>query len=167
MGTNPARPALAAVALVAAGLVLSGCSMVTDLLPKTPESAASTPAAVPGRETDVPSLRVGDCLNDPGGGDVAALRSVPCSDRHDDEVFAEVAIPGKAYPGDDAVTAAAEEGCGSRFDAFAGIPYDRSELDFNYFTPTEGAWAGGDHVASCVINDPAGAVTGTLARAAR
>lgn len=162
---SAARLPIAAVLLAVAGLVLSGCSMISDLVP-APETTVSSPAPVAGRETDVTNLRVGDCLNDPAGGAVR-VRTLPCSEKHDDEVFAEITIPGDAYPGDDAVVAAAEDGCTSRFDAFAGISYDASELDFHYFTPTEPDWTAGDHAASCVIGDPAGAVTGTLAGAAR
>lgn len=168
MALDIGRRGLAVIALVAAGMVLTGCSVISDILPQPSQPDATTQPVAAGSESDGSSLAVGDCLNDSVDNAFARVRTVPCSQEHDYEVFDEFEIPGDEYPDDDAVVAAVEEGCGSRFESFAGIPYDSSELDYRYVTPVEQGRAGqARHIAFCLIGDPAGAVTGTLAGAAR
>lgn len=158
------RPATARIgALIGAALTLTGCSAVADLLPAAPPSATATTGQAATRIA--PSLAVADCLDDLDAASPAGFPIVPCAAPHGYEVYAILPVPGDDYPGDDAVTAAAESGCATRFDAFAGIAYRGSALDFAYLTPTDATWAG-DHAVTCVIYDPAGAVTGTLAGAA-
>ena len=61
---------------------------------------------------------------------------------------------------------ASDAGCLAQFDAFVGLAYDSSTLDFYEYRPSEESWASGDRTVSCVIWDPAGQVTGSLAGAA-
>lgn len=99
---------------------------------------------------------------------ISTVPVVPCSDEHDYEVYYELQLPGDEFPGEDAVTAAAEEGCAAQFEAFAGIPYDLSALNYKYLTPTEQSWTQlDDHAVSCLILDMDGQVSGTLKGAAR
>jgi hypothetical protein len=158
---------------------LTGCSTIVDFLPSpravppnavsasaASPSAAPTPEPVTGRKTEVGNLRIGDCLTEPedGMGTIdATVRVVPCVAAHDYEVYEEFDIPGGPYPGDNAVTAAAEAGCASHFEGFVRVAYANSALDFNYFTPAERDWTGqGEHRVTCLLLDPAGPVTGTL-----
>jgi hypothetical protein len=91
---------------------------------------------------------------------------VPCGEPHDDEVYFDFLLDDGEYPGDDAVLEASDSGCLAQFDAFAGIAYDASTLDFYAYRPSEESWSNGDRTVSCVIWDPAGRVTGSLAGAA-
>ncbi|WP_166785527.1 septum formation family protein [Cryobacterium cryoconiti] len=149
---------------------LSGCSVIGDMLPTPVRSVAPVPASALGQVTEVSTLLVGDCLREAWEGLDATASTVPvvdCADSHDFEVFGRFKVPGDAFPGDDSVTAAAESGCESRFAEFALIDYRSSSLDFAYLTPTEQSWGGAGPDVSCLITDPAGPVTGTLAGAAR
>ena len=128
------------------------------------------PASALGQVTEVATLLVGDCLREAWEGLDATALSVPvvdCADSHDFEVFGRFPVPGDTFPGDDAVTAAAESGCESRFAEFVSVDYRLSSLDFAYLTPNEQSRAGAGSDISCLITDPAGPVTGTLAGAAR
>lgn len=191
--TRPRTPLGALALLIAAVGVLtgslSGCSVIGDMLPTPVRSVASVPASALGDVTEVTDLRVGDCLREVSEGldvNARAVPLVPCAEKHEFEVFARFPVPGDAFPGDNAVTAAAESGCGSRFEDFVLLEYSVSSLDFTYLTPTEQGWAEpaepdqpadseesdglgspSGHDVSCLITDPAGARTGTLARAAR
>ncbi|MCY7411467.1 MAG: hypothetical protein LH471_00230, partial [Salinibacterium sp.] len=73
-----------------------------------------------------------------------------------------------AYPGEDGVLAQADTGCEAEFDAFVGINYVESILDFTFYYPTAASWAEGDREILCLIFDPAGKITsGSLSGAAR
>ena len=162
------RISLAAAAVAIAGTMLTGCSAISDLLPKQSDQGTASQDAGEGSETDVFALAVGDCMNDTSAETVSSLPTVPCSDKHDYEVYYEFELPGDTFPGDDATTAAAEQGCADQFEAFAGIPYDSSALNFSYLTPTEHSWTEmDDHLVSCLIFDTAGQVSDTLRGAAR
>lgn len=170
--------------LIAAASVLTGsltgCSVIGDMLPTPIRSVAAVPASALGEVTAVADLLVGDCLREVSEGlDVNAsiVPRVSCDESHEFEVFARFPVPGDAFPGDNAVTAVAETGCGSLFEDFVLLEYRASSLDFAYLTPTAQSWADADVLASpngpgsrdvsCLITDPAGAVTGTLAGASR
>ena len=172
-----ARCAVAPRAAVMVGLALglsltaSGCASVAHLAPSASDGAASVAASATAAPLDVVKLVVGDCFDNLGDADVASAATVtlvPCTEPHAFEVFAGFDLPIGSYPGEDAVVAAAEDGCGSRFEAFTGSAYDGSQLDYNYFIPRASDWTiSGNHLVSCLIDDPAGPVTGTLAQARR
>ncbi|MDJ0323225.1 septum formation family protein [Cryobacterium sp. PH31-AA6] len=154
------------VAAVTLSVSLAGCGAVADLLPAPPpsEPAASGPTAA----VTTPSLAVGDCLNDLDTTSDATIPLSPCAAPHSYEVYQVFTVPGDDYPGDNAVTAAAESGCATRFDAFAAIAYRASTLDFAYRIPAAATWAdAGGHDVACLIFDPAGSTTGSLAGATR
>ncbi|WP_437386554.1 septum formation family protein [Plantibacter flavus] len=158
-----------AIAAVVAALTLSGCSVINDILPKPAETRDSqTGEIVGGGTTNVFTLAVGDCLNDESSSDeVSEVPTVPCTEPHTYEVYGEVTIPGDEWPGDDALTQQADDGCYAQFQPFAGIAYEDSTLDFNYYTPTQASWEEmNDRLVTCVIFD-SGATTGSLAGAAR
>ncbi|TFD77706.1 septum formation family protein [Cryobacterium fucosi] len=166
----PARRNFPSAALVgvpfAVAIAFTGCSAVADLLPATPPSATATTRQAATHITQ--RLAIADCLNDLDAASPAGIPVASCAAPHGYEVYAILPVPGVDYPGDDAVTAAAELGCATRFEAFAGMDYRGSALDFGYITPTDASWVGvGDHAVTCVIYDPAGMVAGTLAGAAR
>lgn len=102
-----------------------------------------------------------DCINDPASGKV---RSVSCDKPHYGEVVAiYVALDG-AYPGEDALTQAAEEKCRAGFTAYVGKPVESSEHDLVPLLPSEEAWEElGDREVLCVARRADGAeIEGTL-----
>ncbi|MDF9715456.1 septum formation family protein [Nocardioides sp. ChNu-153] len=112
---------------------------------------------------DAFSLQVGDCFDDPEGTEVTEVPAVPCAEPHDNEIFEAFDMDEGDWPGDDAVQAAVEEGCGGAFEAFVGTPYDTSALYLDALTPTEDSWTqGDDREILCVVFDPEGPVEGTL-----
>ena len=164
-----ARPA----AIIAAALVavsLSGCSIIGDVLAgpaPQPERDETTQEITESSEADVFALRVGDCLDMVEGEQVETVPVVPCGDPHSDEVYHDFEMADGEFPGDEAVNTAAEEGCLAAFEPFIGLPYEESTLYVAWYSPTEQSWNGfDDRVVSCVVSDPAGSVTGTLADAA-
>ncbi|WP_051720317.1 DUF4190 domain-containing protein [Streptomyces sp. NRRL F-2799] len=111
-------------------------------------------------------LAKGDCFDgdDEPEGTVDGIRAVPCSGKHEGEVFATFTLKGGAYPGDDAVTDAAERCVGLR-DAYAmdawALPYD---VDVFYLTPSKETWSLGDRRITCILGSTTehGTLTGSL-----
>ena len=160
--------ALAPVVLVSA-LALSGCGFSlggSSAAPVRDESGAISESS---DNTDVFSLRVGDCLLDDSSAaeEVMEAPTVPCSEPHDYEAYHSVMLTGDAYPGDDVVAADADQACYDAFEPFAAFVYEDSVLDYTFYRPTEGSWEAGDREVLCLIGDMQGQVTGTLAGAAR
>jgi hypothetical protein len=133
-------------------------------------SAAVVVAGLAGcSSTSVLSLNVGDCLRSAelSGGQVSDVATVPCSEAHDAEVFAELSLPDGAYPGLEAVRTAAEDFCLPEFTEWAGITYLDSGLDVYPLLPTQDSWTGeDDRVILCIAVAPED-VTDTLEGSAR
>lgn len=89
-------------------------------------------------------MRVGDCFDDAeslyDGDEVSSIPAVPCSESHDNEVYAVFDIAEDGFPGDEAVFDLASEGCLERFDHFVGRDYESSSLDFFAMYPTRESW---------------------------
>lgn len=163
-----ARPA----AIIAAALVavsLTGCGAIGDLLggPAQPERDETTQEITESADADVFALRVGDCLNMVVAEQVESVPVVPCSEPHTDEVYHDFQMPEGDFPGNEAVNTAAEEGCLAAFEPFVGVAFEDSVLDVSWYSPTQESWEGmDDRVISCIVSDPNGEVTGSLAGAA-
>lgn len=162
------RAALGGAAALALALGLTGCSAISSLLggsgaaapDRDDEGAVATSATA-----DVFEMAVGDCLNEPTGTEVYEVEFVPCDQPHDYEVFAEQTLPDGDYPTD--VDTQAETFCVAEFETFIGVPYEESTISVTWFTPTAESWESGDQLVSCIVTDPAGQSTGSLAGAAR
>jgi hypothetical protein len=160
------RGGLATLAFAVSAVGLCGCGATDAPLPlTTPGPSAST-----GEARTNANLSVGDCVHGAVDPLETTLTASSCDELHDYEVFAVLELsdlfPGADFPGDDAVTTEAERGCGAAFEPFTGTAYDHSRFDFSYVAPTADDWheAAARHVA-CLIGDPAGPVTGSLAKA--
>jgi hypothetical protein len=121
---------------------------------------------------DAFSVALGDCVIEGAASEevveVSQVEVVPCADSHDSEVFAVFDLPDGDFPGDEAVMAAADEGCYGAFPGFVGMAYEDSGLDFGTYFPTEDSWnALDDREVVCLAWDPAGRVTGSLEGVAR
>ncbi|MFF0592788.1 DUF4190 domain-containing protein [Streptomyces antibioticus] len=114
------------------------------------------------------SLDRGDCFDVPGPGfdeDVYDVDEVPCAGEHEGEVFAVVPVTGRDFPGDDRVTALAEDKCWTLRSAYAMDTWALGEdVDVYYLVPTADSWDWGDHEVTCVFAsvDESGTLTGSL-----
>jgi hypothetical protein len=141
----------------------------------TASSGAETSAPAQAEERaptepkQVDELTVGDCLRFSGalGEVILGLPTVPCSEPHTEEVFATVNLPEGDFPGMDAIAQQGEELCFAEFEGFVGLPYEVSVLEMGLYPPEEENWLAGDRMVVCVVSDPAGDTTGTLADANR
>ncbi|MCS5734031.1 septum formation family protein [Herbiconiux daphne] len=161
-------PALGALALCL-GLALAGCTAADSGAdgPGAASGSGSTPNAEAQPEqndTDVFTISVGQCFDDAPGTEVTEVPVVDCGDPHDFEVYADFDLSGDDFPGESDVADSAESGCLDEFEPFVGIAYDDSQYAYSYFAPTERSWSeGDDRLVSCIIGDPDGPVTGSLA----
>ena len=91
---------------------------------------------------DAFTIRVGDCFDDRFNisDEVSDVPGVPCSERHDNEVFATFDLTSSDWPGDDWVTEVADEGCLERFQGYVGATYEESVLMITTLIPSEGSW---------------------------
>ena len=160
----PWTRALAIVALSAAGLALSGCSLLPSFTGGGTATRDDSGEVVEGNDdTDVFTLQVGDCLNDaPAAETVETIPTVPCTEPHDSEIYASIIMTGDTFPGTDAVIAEADTACLDAFEGFVGVSYADSLYYYSSYFPTEGSWEGGDREILCTIYDEAGQVTGSL-----
>jgi hypothetical protein len=114
------------------------------------------------------SVDKGECFDTLGGsleGMAYDVETVSCEGEHDGEVFANFKMTGGSYPGDAAVTEAADDKCYTLQFAYAmdswAVPDD---VDIYYFTPTRESWSLGDREISCLFGntDEKGDLTGSL-----
>lgn len=114
------------------------------------------------------SLEKGECFVEPSGsleGYTYDVDTVPCDEEHDGEVFAGFRLPDGDWPGDDAVTEAADERCYAEADAYAMDYWAwASDADVYYFTPTRESWGYGDREITCMFGsmDVGGSLTGSV-----
>jgi hypothetical protein len=167
-GRRLTRTALGAGALLLAGLTLSGCSVLQDLVEPEPVRDA-TGEVVEGGQGDVFTVSVGDCLTEPAeSGEVSDVPIVPCSEPHDAEIYHDFTLGGTEFPGDEEVTRLADEGCIAAFEGFVGLPFEQSTLELSYYSPTETSWNQlEDRLVSCLIFAPEGPSSGSLEDATR
>jgi hypothetical protein len=86
-------------------------------------------------------MRVGDCFGDEAfeNTEISEVPAVPCSQPHDNEVYATFDLSGE-WPGSERVEELAHEGCLERFVGAIGKSYEDSEIDYTPIYPTEGSW---------------------------
>ena len=162
---STSRSLLSRLSLLVAGAVVAGsllgCSQGAT---RDADSQEITEAGT----ADAFALQIGDCFNDTTEEELVEVPAVPCSEPHDNEVYYLFDLPEGEFPGDEAVLAAAEEGCLAQFDAFVGMAYEDSELDWFPLSPTEAGWTAiGDREIVCSVWDPAGQTEGSLKGVAR
>ena len=105
------------------------------------------------------SVVKGECFDTPGGamtGDTYYdLDKVPCSGKHDGEVFGVFQVTGhENYPGDTGIGTLADDRCYAlqgtyAMDAWA-LP---SDVDVYYLTPTRDSWDAGDREVTCAFGN--------------
>jgi hypothetical protein len=90
-------------------------------------------------------MKVGDCFDDSqatldGDDTVSEVLARPCSEPHDNEVFAVFDLTIAEFPGEDEITELATELCLERFADFVNLDYPSSTLALFPITPTEQSW---------------------------
>lgn len=101
---------------------------------------------------DAFEVRVGDCFDDGAfeSPEISELPGIPCSEPHDNEIYATFDIAG-AWPGDERVEELAFEGCYDRFSVAIGESYEESRMDYTAIYPSPGSWKQrGDREVLCV-----------------
>ncbi len=156
------------IAIIATAVVvaaLSGCTSAGTTAPDDAPIRDDTGQIIDANaQTDAFALQVGDCLNDArANGEVVTVPTVPCDLAHDSEIYSAHELGESSYPGEELVISEAEALCIPAFEQFVGEPYLDSRFDFSYYYPTDASWAGGDREVLCVIYDPEGQITGSLA----
>ncbi len=166
--------ALAVVALaVVGGLVLlltnSDDDDETSTEDTTEDTSDDTTDDTTGPEdADVFSLEVGDCLNeDTAGSEVGEVPLVPCEESHVSEIYYSHMIDTPDLPDSTEMEGIVTDVCLAEFESFVGMPYEESVLEVTWLEPTQGSWESGDRELLCMVVDPSGPVTGSLAGANR
>jgi hypothetical protein len=159
---TPVRSRKVLLATSAAGAILAlgltGCGVVSQITD-----------AAQGKK-DVFSIQLGDCTNEDASqtGEVTSVRDVPCDQAHDNEVYLVWELDGDefpadiAFPGDDAIFAAADSGCGPYFETWIGAPFAETSLNYFPYVPGEESWGQGDREVVCLAFDENGQATGSL-----
>jgi hypothetical protein len=134
MTTRRSRPLLVLAAL--ATLALSACLGGDD--------------DDDGGSVSVFDLEEGDCVAEIDtleGPEVSEVEVVDCDEDHQAEVFAVFDLEGDddaPFPGEEEVSAGANEGCAEGFEDYIGIGPDESEFDISFLPPTQETWENED-----------------------
>lgn len=161
--TRRTHRGLAALALTATlSLTLLGCSSSDE-----PERDSGTGQVTEEATIDIIALELGDCMMDAPSGLREDIDVVPCTEPHDQEVFHEITMPDGDFSETD-IDAASMECIGEPYTAFIGLEKAESVFEVFPLIPSETSWdEHDDRTIQCVIFDPSGPVTGTLAGASR
>ncbi len=140
----------------------------TETTAEPDDETTTTTAADPDGETqDVFALGVGDCATDDSSleGEVQEVTIIDCNQPHATEVFHSYMLTDASLPDEAGIQAVVEEQCLPAFETFVGIDYYSSIYEVTFLSPTADSWDAGDRELLCLIVDPAGDVTGSLAGA--
>lgn len=90
--------------------------------------------------TAITDVAVGDCFDDPADAVIESLEMIDCDLPHDNEVFANLTIEQSVFPGDNVLQAFAVDACLPAFEAYVGVSYTQSDLDYTFLIPTVDTW---------------------------
>ena len=77
---------------------------------------------------------------------------MPCSEPHDNEVYAVFDLSQSEFPEGDAMSQFAFDACRNRFNSFVGLDYESSTLDILTLYPTRESWElQGDREVVCAV----------------
>lgn len=117
------------------------------------------------------SLRVGDCfdqtdlreMTDEETEPVAEVIVKPCSELHDFEMFSEFELAAGDYPGEDAITAEANQKCFIALDEYAGTGPRARRASVAFIYPLALDWKlRRDHTVQCLLGFESGQTRGSL-----
>lgn len=128
-----------------------------------------TGAIVDEGSIDAFEMRVGDCFDDGStfaddNPEVNSVAGIPCSNPHDNEVYAVFDVNATSFPDGDEMARMAFESCKQRFTSFVGKDYESSDLDIATLYPTRDSWnRQNDREVVCAVYDVAAAkLTGSV-----
>jgi hypothetical protein len=91
--------------------------------------------------SSVATVETGTCLNTSDlQGQIEEFNELDCTEEHDAQVVGKFELEDGDFPGDETITAEAEEQCAATFEEYVGISYDESSLSLNFIGPTEQTW---------------------------
>jgi hypothetical protein len=109
---------------------------------------------------DVFKMHVGDCFDDEALFDsdetveLTGVAGIPCSEPHDNEVYAVFDVGFSNFPGDEEMAEATFDLCLERFEEFVGRSYETSALDIFPIYPTSQSWTQeDDREVICAVYD--------------
>lgn len=145
-------------------VALTGCSNLNSVLNTAQDAQRDEPggAITEAADADVFSLQVGDCFDYEAlssSTDIETVPTVPCSDPHDGEIYAEAELTDDQFAQGDAFY---DDFCLTEFTSFIGKSYDESTLDRSYFYPSPQSWATGDRALQCIVLHPDNTFTGSM-----
>ena len=114
-------------------------------------------------EVGIFQIQLGDCFNDelPFAAQpeqvpeiqLAGVEGLPCTDQHDNEIYAVFDLNLSSFPGEEQMSALAQEACLERFEAFVGREYETSVLDVLSIYPTSESFVErDDREVACAVN---------------
>ncbi len=157
--------------LAIAGLVLSGLWLVIVAVViagvVTSQVHRSAGGKITGSgHTDILSLRVGDCFQNPTVGSatvrVGQVTAVPCTTPHNAQVFAQFTATDASYPGAQALSTEAEQGCRTRIATSLDKSKITSTMALHFVYPQPQAWANGQRTLKCLVVDSTKDLTSSL-----
>lgn len=157
--------ALAITSVAAAGILLSGCSLLGQV---TGGGGGTGDNPDEGTVDDVFSLVPGDCFNEEtDASTVSSVDIVECDVPHAYEAFESIQMSDADYPGDAAAQEQANAECEAPFTEYVGIGWEESIYDYSFYYPTQETWDDPvlqDREILCLIVDDAdGLITGSVA----
>ena len=106
------------------------------------------------------TMQLGDCFDNTSSlvndemGEVSNLPGVPCSQPHDNEVFAIFDLDQPTFPGSAQISELSFQACLDRFESFVGLDYESSSLDIAALYPSKESWSRqGDREVVCAVYD--------------
>lgn len=101
-------------------------------------------------------LEVGDCFLSLNTEDaLTEVNALDCEHAHYAEVYSEVDLDDyDEYPGDDVISAEAEDFCLGSFEGYVGSDFQDSIYYLSYFSPSEDSWdnfLNPDRTISCIL----------------
>ncbi|MEL6891873.1 MAG: septum formation family protein [Actinomycetota bacterium] len=161
------RAVLAAVIALGAAVVAPACgnSATSDGAERD-----ATGSVVGGGDVGAFRLQLGDCIESLGDGDgFDSLPVVPCSARHQAEIYHVFDLADGPWPGSDAVRDRAADGCVGAFARFVGVDFAASSYDVTPLRPSEASWNEiGDRQVLCALFEVDGSpMTGSARATAR
>ena len=111
-------------------------------------------------KVDAFTIQPGDCFDNTNSlaseetGEVSSLPGVPCSQPHDNEVYAIFDLDQPTFPGSEEISELSFEACLDRFESFVGVDYESSSLDIAALYPSKESWSRhGDREVVCAVYD--------------
>ena len=147
------------------GLVVFGVLVAGLVYAFVPTPAERGPGGIITTEgnVDVFEIQIGDCFDDDLPlaaqpeqevvGAMTGVAGIPCTDPHDNEIYAVFDLNLPSFPGQEQISALALEACLERFEAFVGREYEISILAiFSIYPTSESFVERDDREVACAVS---------------